>query len=142
MEREAEQRLAPPFGRSTRPGNSYRSGIVRLSQVADALADDPIVAGKRRRCPLEIAKQLLSRATDCIAFLRDHVILVIRRVPLAESPDDQTAVRGPGVEPRQQPAALALELSLTIPRTPRDCGRIRYGPRGLWRFRRGPAPGR
>src|SRR5687767_3863295 len=109
MEREAEQRLAPPFGGSTRACHSDRSGIVRLCQVPDALSYYPIVAGKGRRRRLEIAKQLGARSTDFLAFLGDHVILVIRRVPLAEPADDETAIGGPSVEPGQQPAALALE---------------------------------
>ena len=53
-------------------------------------------------------------------------------MPLAEAADDQAAIRGAGIEPRQHPATPALKLGLEIPRTTRDVRGVRYELRALW----------
>jgi hypothetical protein len=58
--------------------------------------------------------------------------MVIRRMPLAEATDDETAIRSPGVKPWQHAAARALEPSLEIARTVQDLRRVRDGPGALW----------
>jgi hypothetical protein len=46
-------------------------------------------------------------------------------MPLAKATDDQTAIRGSRVKPRQQLATPALEPGLEIPRAARDLSRVR-----------------
>lgn len=52
-------------------------------------------------------------------------------MPLAEATDDQTAIRGARIEPRQHPATPALKLGLEIARTTHDLRGVRYELRVL-----------
>lgn len=67
--------------------------------------------------------------------------MVIRRVPLAESADDETAIRGASVEPWQHAATPALEPSLEIASTAQDVRRVRNELGALWGRRLEPRLG-
>ncbi|HET6761445.1 MAG TPA: hypothetical protein VFH13_05055, partial [Gemmatimonadaceae bacterium] len=70
-----------------------------------------------------------------------HVIPKIRRMPLAEATNDQTAVSWAAVEPRQHVAAPVFKPSLKIPRTAQDFDRVFQSRSVLRRCRMKPSLG-
>ena len=90
----AQVRVAPPpLGQSAPVGQ--RSGLIEASgfdQVADALAEHPVVAGDLAGQRVEGVQQVCAQGDDLGRFLRGRPVLLVV-VPDAQPPDDLVARR-------------------------------------------------
>lgn len=94
-----------------------------FGEIANSLADDPVVTRYGFAGFPQVSQQLRARLANRLALVGNLVILEVG-VPLAEAADDEAVVSRAGVEPRQQLPAAALEGGLPVARAVGNLRRI------------------
>src|SRR6266550_7978921 len=72
-----EQCLAPPLARTTGSRDADCRRIVRLGEIADALADNPVIPRKSGRRFRERAEKLGTREPDLLSFFGNYILLKV-----------------------------------------------------------------